>query len=211
MEWIKKLLEGTNAEDGKLDIEGTLSQIKTEFPKHAVPKETFNDVSTQLKAANDTIGTLKKEHGNVEALQTTIKMHEGTIQTMKDDHEKTLNSMAITSAIEKVLNGAKAKHPDLLSAKFDLDKYINGTLEVKIGGETISIKQPSAKQTMAISALEKNDTLENKCKITAILLNNNTNDKKFTQEEIERIPFSAHNALIMAVISMRVEQEKDPN
>lgn len=124
MDWLKKLLEGAKIVDGKLDANALMEAVKLEFPKNAVPKETYNDAAGQLKTANTTIDTLKKDHKDVETLQQTIKTHEGTIKALKTDHEKKLNDMAIDSAIEKALVGSKAKHSDLLNSKFDREKII---------------------------------------------------------------------------------------
>lgn len=123
MEWLRKLIESAKKkDDGSIDIEALMAAIKAEFPKNAVPKETFNDVSEQLKTANTTIGTLKKEHADVETLQATIKTHEGTIKTMEKDHQTKINNMAIDTAIEKALVTSKAKHTDLIAGKFDREK-----------------------------------------------------------------------------------------
>lgn len=122
MEWLRRLLESGKIVDGKLDVEGLLATVNAEYPKHAIPKETYNDVAEQLKTANTTIGTLKKEHGDVEALQATIKTHEETIATMEKEHKTKINDMAVDAAIEKALLGSKAKHTDLLTGKFDRDK-----------------------------------------------------------------------------------------
>lgn len=122
MEWLRRLLESGKIVDGKLDVESLLGAVNAEYPKHAIPKETYNDVAEQLKTANATIGTLKKEHGDVETLQATIKTHEGTIVTMEKEHKTKINDMAVDAAIEKALLGSKAKHTDLLTGKFDRDK-----------------------------------------------------------------------------------------
>ncbi|HBG8730145.1 TPA: hypothetical protein KRI07_003841, partial [Clostridioides difficile] len=45
MEWLRKILEGIKIEENKFDIEEILKSVNTEFPKHAVPKETFNKVN----------------------------------------------------------------------------------------------------------------------------------------------------------------------
>lgn len=123
MEWLRKLIESAKKkDDGSIDIDSLMDAIKTEFPKNAVPKETYNDVSEQLKTATKTIDTLKKDHTDVETLQTTIKTHEETIKTMEKDHQTKINNMAIDAAIEKALTSSKAKHTDLLAGKFDREK-----------------------------------------------------------------------------------------
>ena len=42
MEWLKAILEKAKIEDGKLDIDGVMSTVNSEFPKYAVPKNVFN-------------------------------------------------------------------------------------------------------------------------------------------------------------------------
>ena len=124
MEWLKKLLEGAKIVDGKLDVEALMKDVNTEFPKNAVPKETFNDINTQLKTANTTIADLKKNNADNETLQQTIKEHEATIKTQKADYEAKVRNLTLDSAIEKALAGAKAKHTDLLSTKIDREKLV---------------------------------------------------------------------------------------
>lgn len=126
MEWLRKLLEGAKIVDGKLDIEALMKDVNTEFPKNAVPKETFNDINTQLKTANTTIADLKKNNTDNETLQQTIKEHEATIKTQKADYEAKVRNLTLDSAIEKALSSAKAKHSDLLSTKIDREKLVIG-------------------------------------------------------------------------------------
>jgi len=125
MEWLRKLIEGAKKkDDGSIDIEELMKQVNTEFPKNAVPKETFNDVNGQLKTANATITDLKKNNGDNETLQKTIKDHEETIKTQKADYDAKVKNLTLDSAIEKALTGAKAKHSDLLSTKIDREKLL---------------------------------------------------------------------------------------
>ncbi|MDM8312901.1 phage scaffolding protein [Clostridium cadaveris] len=125
MEWLRKLLEGAKKkEDGSIDIEELMKQVNTEFPKNAVPKDKYNDVSEQLKIANTTITDLKKNNADNETLQQTIKEHEKTIKTQKADYEAKVRNLTLDSAIEKALVNAKAKHTDLLSGKIDRDKLV---------------------------------------------------------------------------------------
>lgn len=124
MEWLKKLLEGAKIVDGKLDVEALMKDVSTEFPKNAVPKETFNDINTQLKTANTTIADLKKNNADNETLQKTIKDHEATIKTQKADYEAKVRNLTLDSAIEKALASSKAKHTDLLSTKIDREKLV---------------------------------------------------------------------------------------
>lgn len=127
MEWLRKLLEGAKKkEDGSIDIDDLMKQINAEFPKNAVPKDKYNDVSEQLKTANTTITDLKKNNGDNSELQKTIKAHEATIKTQKADYETKVRNLTLDSAIEKALSTAKAKHSDLLSTKIDREKLLIG-------------------------------------------------------------------------------------
>ena len=79
MEWLKELLEKAKITDGKLNVDEVMEAVKKEFPKHAVPKNVFNDKCEELKTANETITTLKKENGDNEELQNKIKDYETEI------------------------------------------------------------------------------------------------------------------------------------
>ena len=120
MDWLKKLLEGAKITDGKLDIEALMTSINTEFPKNAVPKDKYNDISGQLKTANDTIKDLKKNNGDNEALQNTIKDHEKTIANLKADSVKREKEYAIKSALEK--EGCTDSEYIMFKAKESLEK-----------------------------------------------------------------------------------------
>ncbi len=69
--------------DGKLNVDEVMEAAKKEFPKHAVPKNVFNDKCEELKTANATITTLKKENGDNEELQNKIKDYEAEIGNLK--------------------------------------------------------------------------------------------------------------------------------
>ncbi|HAT4156643.1 phage scaffolding protein [Clostridium perfringens] len=97
MEWLRKLLESATITDGKLDIDGLMKSINTEFPKNAVPKDKYNEVSNDLKTANKTLDTLKKNHKDVEDLQKEIegyktKMGELEATRAKEQKEFTIKS-----------------------------------------------------------------------------------------------------------------------
>ncbi|AJA42656.1 minor structural protein (endogenous virus) [Clostridium phage phiCT9441A] len=144
MEWLKKLLEGAKKkEDGSLDIESLMKQINTEFPKNAVPKETFNDINSQLKTANTTIADLKKNNGDNEALQKTIKEHEETIKTLEANAANTKKEYALKDKL-KDLGVTDAdyliyKHGGIDKFNWDKDNNIIGLEEtIKPYKESIS-------------------------------------------------------------------------
>lgn len=83
MEWLKAILEKAEIKDGNLDVETLMSTINVEAPKNIIPKAEYNNVSKQLKEANDTIKDLKKNNAENEELQKKIKEHEDTIKTLQ--------------------------------------------------------------------------------------------------------------------------------
>lgn len=97
----------------------------------------------------------------------------------------------------------------------DIDKYLNITLDIKINGEIINIKQPSAKLTKAISEMEKEINEENylelKTKIAMLLLNNNNSNKIFTLEDADNIPFQVQDIIIKEISNMITKAKNDPN
>lgn len=79
----------------------------------------------KLTTADATIATLKKDNKDNEALQQTIKAHEGTIDTLKTTYEGKIKELQINSAIQAKLTDTK--YPDLLATKFDKSKLVVGT------------------------------------------------------------------------------------
>lgn len=127
MEWIKRVLEKHKKEDGTVNMDAAMKEINEEFPKNAVPKDKYNDVSGQLKNANKTIEDLKKDNADNETLQKTIKEHEDTINTLKTEAERKEKESIVKTALEK--EGATEaeylifKHGGL--DKFEMDKEGN--------------------------------------------------------------------------------------
>ena len=118
MEWLKTLLEGAKINDGKLDVDSLVATINKEFPKHAIPKATFNATNEELKTANATIKTLKADGTSSEELQKTIKKYEDDTQILKSNHLKEVKDLKVNTAISNILSKNKAVHPDLLSKQF---------------------------------------------------------------------------------------------
>ncbi len=83
MEWLKAILEKAEIKEGKIDVDALMSTINAEAPKNIIPKAEYNNVSKQLKEANDTIKDLKKNNSDNEELQKKIKEHEDTIKTLE--------------------------------------------------------------------------------------------------------------------------------
>lgn len=101
MDWLKTLLEEATITDGKLDIDGLMKSIQSEFPKHAVPKEQFNAKNEELKTANATIETLKKNNADNDALQKQIDDYKGQISKLQADQVTQTKAYALKEALEK--------------------------------------------------------------------------------------------------------------
>ena len=97
----------------------------------------------------------------------------------------------------------------------DLDKYLNQGVDIKINGSVVTVKQPTASMVKEIrkienSTNEKND-LDNKSKITMLLLNNNTSGKMFSSNEVDEIPYKLQDLIIAEIFKFVAEADNDPN
>lgn len=129
MEWLKKLLEAAKINEGVLDIDGLMAQVNAEFPKQAVPKETFNAVSNDLKQAKKDIATrdtqlqeLKDSAGDIETLKTTIETMAQENTKAEAKYQEEIKQIKLNNAIEKALSGAKAKNLRAVKALLDMEK-----------------------------------------------------------------------------------------
>jgi len=120
MEWLREILEKASITDGNLDVEGLIKQISEEFPKHAVPKNAFNEKSDALKAAEKTIADLKKENGDNADLQKKVSDYETEIGNLK----KAAADTAKTYVLKEQLAKSGVLDPDYLIYKQGgLDKF----------------------------------------------------------------------------------------
>lgn len=120
MNWLKGLLEKASVTDGKLDVEALMKHISAEFPKHAVPKEDFNNKVKELDAANTTIAELKKTSGDNEELKKKIGEYEKEMEDLKKSAEDTSK----TYALKEKLSKSGVLDPDYLIYKHGgIDKF----------------------------------------------------------------------------------------
>lgn len=101
MEWLKAILEKAVITDGKLDVDGTMKLINAEFPKHAVPKQDYNDKVKELSTANDTIKDLKKNNADNEDLQKKVKDYEAEVAGLKTAAENTKKEYALKDKLKE--------------------------------------------------------------------------------------------------------------
>lgn len=110
MEWIIDILKKYQKEDGTIDLATAEQEIKSEFPKQAVPKTVFNEKSEQLRAANATIDELKNNskdgqenqdsQGN-EELQTQLDKYKARIAELEAQEKTNAMNYQARSALEK--------------------------------------------------------------------------------------------------------------
>ena len=100
MDWLKELIEKHTA-DGKTDVDAVMNAFKEEFPKHAVPKDVYNEQAEKLKAANSTLDTLKKSNKDAEDLQQKITDYEAKVQQLEAERSEERKTYAIKEALQK--------------------------------------------------------------------------------------------------------------
>ena len=95
----------TDEQISSIEKEMKDNKIYTTFLENA--DERYNklkgqkeDLDEQLKTANTTIGELKKNNKDNEALQNTIKEHETTIETLKKEAAQKDFNYALDSALK---------------------------------------------------------------------------------------------------------------
>ncbi len=97
----------------------------------------------------------------------------------------------------------------------DLDKYINNSVEMKIHGEIIHVKQPSVLLIEKIDKIEETQTEDNvrekRLEIALLMLNYNEEEMVFTVEDLKEMTQEAVFKIIATIASLRYEAETDPN
>ena len=112
MDWLKELIEKHTA-DGKTDVDAVMNAFKEEFPKHAVPKDVYNEQAEKLKAANSTLDTLKKSNKDNDELQNELKTYKDKVSQLEADVKETAKKQTVKDA----LSSAKATDLDYLVYK----------------------------------------------------------------------------------------------
>lgn len=141
MEWLKSLIE-KHTKDGKLDLEALNKEIATEFPKHAVPKETYNTLSETKKALEKDITERDRqleELKKVDAagLKAEIERLQGENEAAKAKAKEEIESLKFEHSLESALNKAGAKNVKATKALLDIEslkgsKNIDSDLETAI-------------------------------------------------------------------------------
>ena len=178
MEWLRKLLEGATITDGKLDIDGLMKSINTEFPKNAVPKEKYNEVSNDLKTANKTLDNLRKNHKDVEDLQKEIEGYKTKMSDLEATRAKEQKEFTIKSKLKDLgctdLDYMLYKLGDI--DKLDLEKdWENKAKELKENNATF------------FPVEETNNDNKNNLNVLENKLNEVNNPNSFTMEQLRNM------------------------
>lgn len=129
MEWLKKLIE-KHTKDGILNVEELNKEIAIEFPKNAVPKETYNTLAeTKIKLEKDIsdrdvqLEALKKV--DAAGLQAEIIRLQGENTTAKEKYEADMKEITLSNAIKLALTG-KVHDESIVTGLVDKTKLIVG-------------------------------------------------------------------------------------
>lgn len=101
VEWLKEILEKAVITDGKLDVEAAVKAINAEFPKHAVPKQDYNDKVKELSTASETIEDLKKNNADNAELQQKVKDYEVETARLKTEADNTRKEYALKDKLKE--------------------------------------------------------------------------------------------------------------
>jgi len=127
MEWLKKLIE-KHTKDGVLNQEELNKEISTEFPKYAVPKETYNTLSETKKKLEEDITDRDKQLEDLKkvdaaGLQAEITRLQGENKTAKEKYDTDMKDLNITNAVKLAIAG-KVHDEGLVAGLFDKSKLI---------------------------------------------------------------------------------------
>lgn len=139
MEWLKKLIE-KHTKDGVLNQEEFIKEVNTEFPKNAVPKDTYNTLAeTKTKLEKDIadrdkqLEDLKKV--DAEGLQAKIDQLQKDNKAAQEKYESELKDITLSNAVKLALSG-KVHDEDIVSGLVDKTKLIVGD-----GGKVVGLDE----------------------------------------------------------------------
>ena len=126
MEWLRQLLAGME----EAEIDAIIADANKEVPKHFIPKEKFNELSTtknqlekDIQARDFQLEDLKKAAGASDDLKAQIQTLQDENKTAKEQHEAELKELTMTNAIKLALNG-KAHDEDIAMREIDRTKLV---------------------------------------------------------------------------------------
>ena len=111
MEWIKAIIASHTDESGVVNLEEVTKEINKQFPQHAVPKDQYNNISQQLKDANETVESLEKKTKDNPDLQKLL-------QDAKDAREQAETQLLDLQKQTAFENAVRDKVVDVDFARF---------------------------------------------------------------------------------------------
>ena len=135
MDWLKELLKKAGIEEAKVD--GVITDISKELPKHFIPKDKYNEAAeakkkleADLAARDQQLEQLKQAAGNSEELKKQIEQLQAENKKASEEWQAKLAQMQLDFAVDKALTAAKAKNAKAVKALLDMDK-------VKLDGDQL--------------------------------------------------------------------------
>lgn len=92
----------------------------------------------------------------------------------------------------------------------NLDSYLDGTVDVQLGGRLIKVKELTQKEVLRfveLDDLDPVDRAEEQVKLLVEALNKNTSSVKFTVEELNNYPMR----LTRKLMELLLDPGQDPN
>lgn len=127
MEWIIDILKKYQKEDGTIDLATAEQEIKSEFPKQAVPKTVFNEKSEQLRTANATISELRNNSKGGQDNQDSQENEE--LQTQLDKYKKRIAELELQEKTNAMNYQARSALEKAGISDVEYGLYLLGTLE----------------------------------------------------------------------------------
>lgn len=97
----------------------------------------------------------------------------------------------------------------------DLDQYIHNSMKIKLHGKVYDVLEPTVAMNMEVDRIEQDLNRENlhekRIEVAKLLLSHNIQEKTFSTEELEKVPFEGINQVLVEISLMRKKAELDPN
>lgn len=121
MKWLREILEKAEVKDGKIDIDGIIKSVETEFSKNAVEIDEFNIIreklgqaETDIKNRDKQLEELKKV--DVEKLNSEIIRLQQENKTNKEKGDIEIKQMRVSHAVDMALMKANVKGDKAMAA-----------------------------------------------------------------------------------------------
>ena len=149
MEWLKELLKKAGVDESKID--GLISDVNKELPKHFVAKQQYNEVAEAKKKLESDVAErdnqleeLKKAAGASEELRAQIQRLQEENQQAKAKYEADLKELKLSTAIKAAIAG-KVHDEDLVAGLFDREKLVlDGDKVVGLDDQLKSLQESKA-------------------------------------------------------------------